>query len=442
MLLPFARLVPRSPFSYLHVFRPSEHLVIRDSLFRRLLIPFLVALCSCCPLHAQQENETRGAPAETTDAPEIRDQIQYVEGLLPKFPDRGAALYFLAVARQHLGQTLPALQNLKECLELQEGFDPSGSAEFASLRGTHDFDALVEKVHTRFPAVSQSRVAVLAEARDLVPEGLAWDERRQVFYLSSLNLRRIVQITPESRSSDFAPSNGSHFFPILGIRVDPKDDTVWAASFEESGKAELLHFDESGALLGRFSPHDSARHGFNDLIVRANREVILTDSLANSVFRFDPLKQVFSPLVLHRRLIYPNGIALAPDDYTLFVADALGVICIDLDSLSSRDVDPGRHSTLAGIDGLYWHDGSLVAVQNGIGSPRVAAFRLSKDGLRVTRTTVLESRTPLTELPTTGAIRGSDFYFITNSQIDNLLNGKVRDVTLLAPIRIAVVSLP
>jgi hypothetical protein len=60
----------------------------------------------------------------------------------------------------------------------------------------------------------------------------------------------------------------------------------------------------------------------------------------------------------------------------------------------------------------------------------------------VTRTTVLENRTQFTVLPTTGAIRGDDFYFIANSQIDNLNGDKIMDVTKLAAVRIAVVRLP
>lgn len=410
--------------------------------FTALLSLALALALLAFPSFAQQEEETRGVPAEPADAAEVRAQIKLVEKLLPSFPDRAAAQYFLAVAHQHLGEILPALDYLKQCVDLEEGFDPSGSPEFAGLRGTHDFDSLVEKVHSQFPVVSDSRVAILVDEKDLVPEGLAWDERRKVFYLSSLNLRRIVQVTPESRVSDFVPASRDHLLPVLGIRLDPNNGTVWAASFEDLGKAELLHFDSSGRLLGRFSPEDSRPHGLNDLVVRPSGEVFVTDSLANLVFRFDPAKKAFSSLSLHRPLFYPNGIALANDGRTLFVADSLGILRFDLSDGTSVDVAPDRHSTLAGVDGLYWHDGSLLAIQNGIGSPRVVSFKLSKDASRVTRTTILESRTALTELPTTGAIRGSDFYFIANSQIDNMLNGKVMDVTRLAPIRIAVVPIP
>ena len=110
--------------------------------------------------------------------------------------------------------------------------------------------------------------------------------------------------------------------------------------------------------------------------------------------------------------------------------------------MAAATCSPAAHSTLAGIDGLYWHKESLIAVQNAIGSPRIVAFRLSKDGSRVTQTNVLENRTAFTASPTTGAIHGNDFYFIANSQIDNLNGDKIMDVTKLAPVRIAVVHLP
>jgi hypothetical protein len=45
-------------------------------------------------------------------------------------------------------------------------------------------------------------------------------------------------------------------------------------------------------------------------------------------------------------------------------------------------------------------------------------------------------------MPTTGAIRGSDFFFIANSQIDNMNDDKVMDVTRLQAARVGVLRLP
>jgi hypothetical protein len=409
-------------------------------LWSLLAAAFLAA--SAIAQQPQQQDEMRGAPAEPADAAEVRAQIAIVEKLLPIFPDRGAALYFLAEAKQHLGETLDALKVLKECLALREGFDPSGSHEFAGLHTSKEFTDLIEKVHRDFPVVAQARLNLITEEKNLVPEGLAWDPNHKVFYLSSLAQKKIVQITLDSHVSDFVPANRDRLLPVLGIRLDPRDSTIWANTEDDLGKAELVHFDATGNLLGRFSLDDKTKHGFNDLVVRQSGEIILTDSLDNKVFRFDPAQKSFAPLEVHRELLYPNGIALSSDGKSLFVADSLGVVRIDLQSLSSADINPGPRSTLAGADGLYWYNGSLIAVQNGIGSCRIAAFKLSEDGLRVMKTTVLENRSSFTSLPTTGAIRGSDFYFIANSHIDNLNAGKILDPTQLEPVRIAVLHVP
>ena len=401
-----------------------------------LLGPF-----SACSQEKEKEQD-KGVLAEPIDAAEIREQIELLKKLKVTVPDRGAVLYLLSEAKEHLGETLDALKLLKDCLALREGFDPSGDPAFAGLKGTKEFDDLVDSVHRDFPAMGQARLDSVTQEKDLIPEGLAYDEKQDQFYLSSLNRRKIVKINSEGRVSDFVPSDRYGLLPVLGIRMDPTDGTVWADTFEDAGKTELVHFDGAGKMLARYPPKDSGKHGFNDLVVRKNGEVITTDSLGNQVCRFNRDTQAFAALKVHRALLYPNGIALAEDDHTVYVADAVGIVKVDLVSGESRDVDPGPRSTLAGADGLYLHRGFLIAVQNGIGSPRVAAFRLSKDGNRVAQTIILENHTQFTTLPTTGAIRGNDFYFITNSQIDNLNGNKVMDVTKLAAVRIAVLRLP
>jgi len=365
--------------------------------------------------------------------------IEKLEGVVP---DRGAALYFLAASKQHLGETTDALTALKECIALREGFDPSGGPSFTGLKNSKEFQDLVEVVHRDFPVVGQGQVAFVTDEKDLVPEGLAYDAAQSVFYLSSLNRRKIMKIAADGKVTDFVPADRYHLLPVLGIRPDPTDSTVWANSFSELGKTELLHFNSSGELLGRYSPRDKVGHGFNDLVVRKNGEVIVTDSLSGRIYRFDRSSHAFTSVTVHRALSYPNGIALANDDRQLFIADDLGVIRVDLLSNVSADVNPGPRNTLAGIDGLYWRNGALVAVQNAIGAPRVAMFRLSKDGLRVMQTVVLENRSALTITPTTGAIKDNDFYFIVNGQGDNMADDKVIDPGRLESVRIGVVHLP
>lgn len=383
---------------------------------------------------------TRGAAA---DADEVQAKIADVEKRLPQIPDRGAALYFLAAAKQHLGETLEALKLLKECLALHQGFDPAGSPSLKVLKGDKEFDDLVAGVHRDFPVVTHATRAFGTEEKDLIPEGLAYDPRQDVFYLSSLLRRKIVKIAADGKVSDFVPAGRDHLLPVLGIRVDPNDGTVWANSWDENGdRSELLHFDASGYLLGRYRPSDGAKHGFNDLVVMKSGTIYLTDSVSDQVLRFDARARAFSVIPVYRELSAPNGIATNDDEQQLFVADDFGVVRMEVIRGSSGEVSPGPRNTLAGTDGLYWYKGSLIAVQNGIGSPRIAAFRLSPDGTHVIRTTVLENRSAFMDQPTTGAIRGDTFYFIVNSQGGNLNGDHVLDVTTLAPVRVAGLRLP
>jgi sugar lactone lactonase YvrE len=388
----------------------------------------------------QEQGDVRGAPAEPTDAPEIRAQMAVAQDLLGKTADRGAILYFLATAHATLGETLPAIEQLQKCVALKEGFDPSGDNTFGAIKDSADFRHIVEQVHKDFPAVNQTKVAFTSTDKDIFPEGLEYDAGNDSFYLSSMYHPKILRISSEGKAEEMVVPGRYGLLPVLGIRMDPADGTIWSNSGnEDTGKSELLHFDRAGTLLGRYPSNENEKHLFNDLVVLRDGTIYLTDTLANEVYRFNEQEHTFKPMRLGRPMLSPNGIALAEDEDSLYVADQLGILRVDLKTGASAEVDPGPHNTVAGIDGLYWHKGSLIGVQNGIGTPRVAVFRLSADGLHVAKTTILANN--LTT-PTTGAVKGDDFYFIVNSQADNLNGTHILDVTTLQPVRIAVAHLP
>ena len=99
----------------------------------------------------------------------------------------------------------------------------------------------------------------------------------------------------------------------------------------------------------------------------------------------------------------------------IYVADyAKGFFRIDLATKAITQLKPDANVTLLGTDGLYFHTGKLIAIQNGINPNRVAAFTL--DGDRVTATTVLEANHADFLEPTLGYIDGNDLVYIANSQ--------------------------
>jgi hypothetical protein len=409
-----------------------------------LLTSVLVLAAAALPV---PESSPSPAPPGAADggpkAEADRADVARLQGLLPGLPDPAPVLYMLATLKRRLGMPEEAIALLRECQELHEGFDPSGpTSSLRVLRGVPEFDRIVEEVHRDFPAVQNARLAFTTTEKDLVPEGLAYDPRRDVFYMGSLNRRKIVEITPSGVVSDFVPAGRDRLLPVLGIRVD-RDGTVWTASWsEEQERSELLHFDGQGRLLGRYAPPEATPHGLNDLVVRRGGDVLVTDSAANKVYRFDPRSSTFSVVPTHRPLEEPNGIALAGDDRHVFVADDFGIVRIDLEHGTSSELLRPAGTTLSGADGLYFYKGSLIAIQNSFGSARVTTYRLSADGGRVVEGTVLENRSAFTDMPTTGAIRGESFYFMANTQIDNLDKDTLVDPGLLEPVWIAVLPLP
>jgi len=364
-----------------------------------------------------------------------RADIAKAEALLSSVVDRGSVLFFLARRYIGLGERDRALELLRECLALDEGFDPSERAEFQPLAGDPRFEALARRARRRFPPVRRAQVAFTVRSKDMFPEGLAVDSDRHVFYLGSEYHKNTVAISRTGAVSEFVRSGLYDLPPVGGLRVDPMDHSVWAAT----DSSQLVHFDAGGALVGRFTATDPGPHILNDLVV-GPADVYVTDTAGHRVYRVDRRTGGFAPVALHRDVLYPNGITFSEDGQLLLIADIFGVIALELGTGASRDIEPGPHNTLAGIDGLYWYRGGLVGVQYGTGAYRVMRWRLSPDTRRVTRTDWLEYRTGSVTFPTTGAIDRDRFYFIANAGLDNLRNDMIVNPARLEPVRIAVVA--
>jgi len=388
-------------------------------------------------------------PSEQQKSLQLREEIKVIENLLSHastegFSDRGAALYLLADHYVRLGDRAKALAFLQECVALDEGFDPGDDPTFVSLKNDAAFRQVVEPVRRRYPPVHRALVAFTLAQKDLYPEGLAVDRPKRLFYMGNMHLKKIIKITERGEVADFVGPDLYDLMLVLGVHVDPVDHSVWCATFPgEKNRPEIVHFDEHGHLLERYTPPGTGPHALNDLVLRDTREIYVTDTHGNHAYRFDRASHRFTELKLSRPLFLPNGITISGDGNVLYIADLLGVVRLDLKTNQSTDVAPAPHDTLAGIDGLYWYNGSFVGVQYGTGANRVMRWNLSSEGRRVASSEVLERGTELVKNPTTGAILDEQFYFIADTGIDNLdSDGKIVDKTKFdEPLHIAVVPL-
>jgi SMP-30/Gluconolactonase/LRE-like region len=274
---------------------------------------------------------------------------------------------------------------------------------------------------------------------DLIAEGLAIDPGSGDFYLSSIFHRKIVRFRGSGTAHDFIASGQDGTLGVLGIRIDRRDGTVWANS-EAAGKSWLHHWNRSGKLIARYTAQ-GGQHLFNDLVIDGKGNVYLTDSADNSLYTLQQGSTTLERIPLPHAF-YPNGIALSGNEKQLYVSDAFELFLIDIRTRSVRRLAPPKGVSIAGFDGLYFYRDSLIGIQNGVGTPRVLQIKLSADHENVIGVRTLEYRSPLVEIPTTGAIYRDNFYFIANSQIDQLQGEAIKEYAKLKPVHIAVVRLP
>ena len=386
----------------------------------------------------------QSAPAPAAASPDagLLSLIHQVEGAMPQVPDRGAALFFLARLYVRVGEVPKALALVKECVALDQGFDPAAHRSLQPLKDNPEFQKLEEQVRLAYPPVHHAHVAFTVPDKDLFPEGLAVDTEKRIFYMGSMHRKKIVKITESGEVSDFVKEGAYDLMPVGGVHVDPSDHSVWAATDTgEKNRSEIVHFDAQGKLLERYTAPGAGKHDLNDLVLHGSQEIYVTDTDANLVFRFDRKSRALTPMKFPRAIFYPNGITVSGDGNLLYVGDMLGVIVVDLRTGSALDVVPDAHDTLSGIDGLYWYKGDLIGIQYGTAAFRVMRWHLAKDGYSVTSSEVLERGTELVKNPTTGAIFEGNFYFMANTGIQNLENDRIVDERELEPVRIAVVAL-
>src|SRR5258708_40364533 len=103
---------------------PANDIAMEYALFRRLLfsyafVPVVIQLSGFAQLNPTP-------PAQISpEAAKRHVEIQKLEESLPKITDRGAALFQLARGYAQVGEPEKSLSLLKECIALDEGFDPS-----------------------------------------------------------------------------------------------------------------------------------------------------------------------------------------------------------------------------------------------------------------------------------------------------------------------------
>jgi sugar lactone lactonase YvrE/predicted small secreted protein len=369
-----------------------------------LLVVLAIALTACTT--SRQRGELEGA-------------IRQLSHALSQQPDNPPYMYLLASYHDKAGNSNEVAYWLErlETLGWSYGVNP---ADFPKSR-TENFRVAAERLNAREQRVNNAAAAfTIAAQRDLIPEGIAYDPVDDVFYVSSLHRRKVLRVDRTGAATDFVPEAHENIGGTLGLKVDPVRRLLWTASGvlpemrnytkAERGRSDVLAFDLRTGRIARRIPIGTAGSDAlpNDMALLPDGSVLVTDSGRGLVLRIAEGSSVAEPWL--DGFQYPNGIAASDDGRTVYVADFRGVTRVDIADKSKRPL--AARALIGGIDGLAFHRGRLVGIQNSIGNPRVIRID-SNDG----SVEILESRNPQFDMPTTGVVVGDELYFIANSQL-------------------------
>ncbi|HKG22364.1 MAG TPA: hypothetical protein VKC34_10730 [Blastocatellia bacterium] len=424
-----------------------EKLFFLPAITKLLLAVLLVAPFAQTPLASRASQLASHPPGQLKDpryyvrqargAYQKKDYAVFVENMraaLDLRPTNQTYMYYLAAGYALLGDRKEALAWLGKGAEMGLVYPADKEEDFASLRDSDEFKAILKKIESNRAPVNRSAVAFTIPEKGLVTEGLAYDPAKETFYVSSVYRRKIISVDKSGVARDFY-TDQENLWSGMGMKVDAGRRHLWVASAahpqmsnyreEDNGKSCILKIDlATGKLLKRYLLDNKPRpHWLGDLVIDARGNVFASDSLSPEVYVIRHGADRIEPLVESDQFASLQGLALSPDEKRLFVADyAKGIFIIDLSTKKVVSLPPAPASTILGIDGLYLHKGSLIAVQNGVNPHRVVRLPMNKSLDRIERFEVLEANNPVFDEPTLGVLVGNMFYYVANSQwgtVDN-----------------------
>jgi sugar lactone lactonase YvrE len=360
------------------------------------------------------------AGAADDAVPAARATLARIQALRKERPDDGVLVFYQALIHVSLGERDAAFQLLRSLMGRKLGLIPVRDAGFGPVWNNPEFQTIRKELADEEPQTPASPVAFRLKDPKLIPEGIAFDAKGERFFIGSIAQRKIVVTDAQGHATDFS-SPSDKLNTVLGLAVDAERGQLYAVStngFLDEASTErrnaVVRYDlKSGRLTNRFFAPEAMQ--LNDLAVAPEGTLYVTDSMSSTLFRKKPDEAKLTRFGAAGALRGANGIAVAAGGI-LYAAISTGIVRVDTATGEPTRLPQPDTVVTGGIDGLYWHEGDLIGVQNVTNPGRVVRIALTDKGTRIASLTVLQSHHhPDFDEPTTGAIAESALHVIGNS---------------------------
>ena len=362
-------------------------------------------------------------------------------------PDVPMVIWLRALAQAVNAQHDAAFDSLSQLADTGLAFNIAASPAFAALKSDPRFEPLVQRFAENAAARGVVNLAFTASGlpTDFIPESIVRDAANDRWLLGSVRHARVDAVDDRGGAYDLVAERSGGLLSALGMRLI--GDTLWvgSAGFAETagiakadrGRSGLFEIDARSGAVRRswFLPTDSQPHALGDVLL-VGSDVYASDSIGGGVYRIDAQRESLHAVVAPGVLLSPQGMAEHADG--LIVADyPSGLWRVDVATGAMRKLRATVPVALTGIDGLYSHDGDLIAIQNGTTPKRILRIALSEAGDAIERVDVLAQNLLGWGEPALATIHDGALYYIANSQWDRFdADGNLPDADQLEAPRI------
>jgi sugar lactone lactonase YvrE len=380
--------------------------------------------------------------AEAIKAYQAKDYARFLafeRRALALAPTNPRVIYNVACGEALQNNASEAVRLLNQLLVRKLDLGAEADDDFAGIRTTKEWTGFQSRLAgLRKPIIRSEAAFTLAEP-GLLATGIAIDPRTGDSFVASVRQRKIVRRTKQGAVSDFIRSGQDGFLAGAWLDIDPNRGLLFASCAavpfmsgyrkEDADQSGVFVWDlKSGKLVRKaMLASGGKRHFLNALVVDRDGNAYVSDSGASGIYRLrrgaDAL-EVFVPDSVFRST---QGLAFSDDEKTLYVADYTdGVWAVDMATRERRRLQEPADAWLVGLDGLTRVPDGFITVQIGVRPQRVLRLRLDGDGRRISEVRILEMNHPGYSGPIQGAMSGSSFLYVANSQLD-LGNGETGD---------------
>lgn len=345
------------------------------------------------------------------------------------FPGSGEIKLALAAAYSNMGDKSKAYDTLLRMQQQGFGYNLTDDYRFKKVADTKVWEYAVANLRANLKPFGEGKVAFGLPKGDHLFESIAWDPTRKQFLIGSVREDKIYLADKNGKLSEFISSNADNgLWSVYAMAVDAPRDALYVASTasvyskdfkqDDFGKAGVFKFQLStGKLIDKYLlPNPPGVQTLSSITVSKKGQVFAADGIRNIIYRLDG--KTLKPLVENPKLTSVRGLAASDDGKTLYFSDfTFGIFGADLTTGKGFDVryDPAT-LVLSGIEGLYYYDGTLIAIEPGMAPKRVMRFTLGKEGRSIVKVMPIDAANQAFELPTSGTMVDDKLYFLANSR--------------------------